>query len=40
LVQRVIGKAEPYEYPNCDLLTAEFHEQVVELWRQEDEESA
>jgi hypothetical protein len=35
-----MGKAEPYKYQNYDLLTAEFQEQVVELWRQEDEKNA
>ena len=35
-----MGKVEPHKYQNYDLLTAEFHEQVVELWRQEDEENA
>lgn len=38
--QHFMGKVEPYKYRNYDLLTAEFHEQVAELWRQEDEENA
>jgi hypothetical protein len=35
-----MGKVEPYKYQNYDLLTAQFHGQVVALWRQEDEENA
>jgi len=35
-----MGKVELHKYQNYDLLTAEFHKQVVELWRQEDEENA
>ena len=35
-----MGKVETYKYQNYDLLTAEFHEQVVELWREEDEKNA
>ena len=35
-----MGKVEPYKYQSYGLLAAEFHEQVVDLWRQEDEENA
>jgi hypothetical protein len=35
-----MGTVEPYKYQSYGLVTAEFHEQVVELWRQEDEENA
>ena len=35
-----MGEVELYKYQSYGLLTAEFHKQVAELWRQEDEENA